>query len=988
MRINNNLFLIKRILLATVLAIIVFAVNVQITTAASSPKTITMNKKSIVLYTGQHFKLKVKKVNPSKASKAVKYRSMNKRVAKVTKNGSITAIAKGNTKIKVTSKINKKVGVLVKIKVIKKQKTSTPVPSNKTNISTQHNTSNSSNNQDSTVVVPTYATTSIPATSIPVSPVPITPEPLFSTSDSELVGRSDLVYYGLITFSPYGMPVGNGRFGGPVWEDNARTLSMQLNNTDTFMYNDASANSNDESGGLGLLNIDFGSDVLGDDLYQQLFLYDGRLYLEGTDVTAEIICDHNSDAIYIKVDDQRSNPSDINIDLKMLRSPLVKRGDFTAQSNFNIDNDNGVILLNQCFTEKCSTGISSNDFYCSTSVGMHVQGCDSTVSKVNEQTARLNIPAHTGTFTIIVGGDSSMDISTDVESSAYANCTQESSYDNVYSSSSEWWKNFWSKSYVYLPTHSDYEQRRTYYMYLAGISNGGSYPSKYNGGIWIAQGDRRDWGNWYWNWNQDSLYQPFCAAGHTELLDPLFSLRESCYSKYQTAAKQLWGIESSDALFIGETSGVLGAETLPDDIAKDVREYLAGTGELTSALKAFGDKRNSFLVPWNWKLSDSGVSYVSHTMVATQETAEYYWEKYCYTRDNDWLRDHAYSFIKGAAELYKNYYGFVKDDDGKYHFYRTNLHEHIWGGKDVIDDLSLARGIFAVAVKASKILNVDNDLCAKWQECLDNLAPYPLSSDSDAIGFTVNHRSGNVTWAQGRKPATLIRALEGTESPQFKMLEKFDVLNMETRDQELDNGDFEIALNTYFDTPGYLNQFKNGEEDKNGSSRFLEDAAKLGRGEDLEVMFASQYKAFHDTPNLLHDQGDYYSAEGYGTWSNAIQQALNQSLAPLPGEPEVIRVFPAWPKAWDAKYKLAAKDGFTVASSMVSGDIQYVEIDSTLGETCRIRNPWDCNVVLYRNGVQSELISSSENELINFSTTKGERIVMVREGTTPEQYRN
>lgn len=63
-------------------------------------------------------------------------------------------------------------------------------------------------------------------------------------------------------------------------------------------------------------------------------------------------------------------------------------------------------------------------------------------------------------------------------------------------------------------------------------------------------------------------------------------------------------------------------------------------------------------------------------------------------------------------------------------------------------------------------------------------------------------------------------------------------------------------------------------------------------------MFYSQYKAFFDNPNLLHDQGDYYSAEGYGTWSAAIQTALNQSLAPLPGEDTVIRVFPAWPTSW------------------------------------------------------------------------------------------
>ena len=33
-------------------------------------------------------------------------------------------------------------------------------------------------------------------------------------------------------------------------------------------------------------------------------------------------------------------------------------------------------------------------------------------------------------------------------------------------------------------------------------------------------------------------------------------------------------------------------------------------------------------------------------MMATQETAEYYWQRYCYAKDLDRL-DHAYDFIKG-----------------------------------------------------------------------------------------------------------------------------------------------------------------------------------------------------------------------------------------------------------------------------------------------------------------------------------------------------
>jgi hypothetical protein len=402
---------------------------------------------------------------------------------------------------------------------------------------------------------------------------------------------------------------------------------------------------------------------------------------------------------------------------------------------------------------------------------------------------------------------------------------------------------------------------------------------------------------------------------------------------------------------------------------------------------------------WNWNIfnRDDQASFVTHTMMATQETAEYYWQVYHYTKDIDWLRDHAYPFIKGAAELYRTYDGFRKEADGKYHFNHTNLHEHIWAGKDVIDDLSMARGVFAAVVEASILLGIDENMRPLWEDRRDNLADYPLRSDPGALwaGSTNSSLASQLktdepAWAQGLEPAYFIRDLHGTESPIFKMLEKYDVLNLETKDQGLDNGDWDIALNTYLHSPGYFNQVQNQEVDRNGSSRFHVDAARLGRADDLERILNTQYGVFStygEFPNLLFDQLDYYSAEGYGTFAAALQEGLNQSLSPTPVGDPVIRVFPAWPKAWDAKYKLLAKDGFLVSSSMESGDIQYVEIESKLGLVARIRNPWDSDVVLYRDGIKSEIMTASDNDLLEIETYRGENIVLVRQGTTPDTYR-
>ena len=811
-------------------------------------------------------------------------------------------------------------------------------------------------------------------------------DPMFNPDYSELIGRSDRTYTGMISSGTQGMIIGNGRFGGPVWQKSASTLEMQLNHTDAFMFNDASNSTTDASGALAQLTVDFGGTAFTKDTAQRLSLYEGKLNLDSEAIDIEIITKEDSDTIAVKITDDRDNPQPINIDLLMLRNPTVNSGARSAISSYTVDEENKVMALKQVFSETSPTEFRENDFYCSTAVAVKTYGREGTFSSVNNRTERLSLPAQKGSFVIMIGGDATMDAEEDAQAAAIAQAVEAPSYDEIKAASQAWWSDFWSKSYVYIPSQLQFEQRRNYYMYLAAISNRGDYPSKYNGGIWIGEGDTRSWGGWYWNWNQDSLYQPLYEANHEDLMGAYYNLRNSAYDQYTVAAKQLW---HSDGIFVGETSGVLGWETLPDDVAEALYEYYAG-GEKAQILDTYGSSKNSYITPWNWKITFSGtsVSWVSHIMVATQETAEHFWNNYCYTKDVDFLRDQAYKFIKGAAEFYRNYYGFKKDEDGKYHFYRTNLHEHIGGGKDVIDDVSLAYGTFAAAIEASKILGVDEDLRAEWQERLDNLTDFPKNTDPDPIGWAAEHSNGKVVFAQGLKPNYYLRGTEGTESPQFKMLEKYDVLNMETRDQGLDEGNWEIAMNTYFASPGYTNQYKKQQEDKNGSSRFLEDVAKLGRGDDLAIMFPAQYKAFHDTPNWMWNEGDYYSAEGHGTFAAAIQLALNQSIAPYTGGDPVIRVFPAWPEAWDAKYKLAAKDGFLVSSSMEKGEIEYVQIESELGEICRIRNPWDGDIDVYRNGVKSETLKGKNNDLMEFDTDAGDMIVLVAKGAKPDDFRS
>src|SRR5258706_16433945 len=106
-----------------------------------------------------------------------------------------------------------------------------------------------------------------------------------------------------------------------------------------------------------------------------------------------------------------------------------------------------------------------------------------------------------------------------------------------------------------------------------------------------------------------------------------------------------------------------------------------------------------------WGHDGPGIfGYVSHNIVVAPKIAHLYWLRYEYTMDRGWLRERAYPVLRGAAEFYRTFPNLKKEADGKYHISRTHSHEHLWGARDVIDDLALMRGLFPTVIRASEIL--------------------------------------------------------------------------------------------------------------------------------------------------------------------------------------------------------------------------------------------------------------------------------------------
>ncbi|MBA4053291.1 MAG: glycoside hydrolase, partial [Marivirga sp.] len=170
-----------------------------------------------------------------------------------------------------------------------------------------------------------------------------------------------------------------------------------------------------------------------------------------------------------------------------------------------------------------------------------------------------------------------------------------------------------------------------------------------------------------------------------------------------------------------------------------------------------------FLSRWNWKkddgwkdgrwhTTDKGAGpfgHVTHIFSRGAKIAYQYWLKYEYTLDKDWLNDRAYPMLKGVAEFYRNFPNLKKDKDGKYHIYYVNDNESVLGAHNTIEEIASMMGIFPVAIKASEILNVDNELRKLWKDVLENLSPLPLSSDYPEL-----LPDKPITWTRALPPVT------------------------------------------------------------------------------------------------------------------------------------------------------------------------------------------------------------------------------------------
>jgi hypothetical protein len=477
-------------------------------------------------------------------------------------------------------------------------------------------------------------------------------------------------------------------------------------------------------------------------------------------------------------------------------------------------------------------------------------------------------------------------------------------------------------------------------------------------------------------------------------MDPFFDMYSDMAESAARAARDVWG---SQGLYIPETVHFDGVETLPEPIASEMRELNLGRKpweERSAAFLAYAETRHPFSSLWNWKTPGEWRDgrYVSgerghgpygptsHIFAATAKIAYLFWQRYEFTRDEDWLRHRAYPMLRGAVEFYRHHPLVSKDPDGRIHINGANNSEPVRGVRDTNEDLSAMRGVTVALIRAATILDVEPLEREAWSAFLGALAPLPTSADPEALGHDPVRRPP--TLAAGLAPTRF--ALPDRLGPDPNSMPSwfFDLCTAGAQDpalRALGRATFQRLLNEH--GPGTRGW--NG-----GLSKLPIAAAMHGDSEASRDLIPSQMNGrpyagtaiaekWAPLRNRLNlgEGPQALSAQHLGRASEALQLALLQSNPPSPGGDPILQFFPAWPKDWDADYRLRARGGFIVDASIRDGVVTQLHLTSTAGAACRIRNPFGGPLRLVRNDGDSERL---DGDIVDFATRAGERIALRR----------
>ncbi len=448
-----------------------------------------------------------------------------------------------------------------------------------------------------------------------------------------------------------------------------------------------------------------------------------------------------------------------------------------------------------------------------------------------------------------------------------------------------WWNSFWNKSGIRInETNKDSEAwkiGRNYqlFRYMLGCNAYGSYPTKFNGGLFTFDPahvdstlnftpDFRKWGGGTMTaQNQRLVYFPMLKSGDFDMMNSQFDFYLRILKNAELRSKVYWNHEG---------------------------------GCFTEQIENFGLPNPS---EYGWKRPanfDKGLEY--------NAWLEYQWDtvlEFCdmilETKEyNNEKIDKYVPLIESALTFFDEHYRMlatqrgrkVLDGDGHLVLYPGSACETY---KMAYNSTSTISALKVVLEKMIEYSAADSTKSARWKQMLSTIPP-----------ITIREESGKKMIA----PAKLWERINNIESPQL-----YPVFPWRT--YGVGKKDLDVVVNTYlYDSDALKFRSHVGWKQDNIFAACLgltKEAQRLTslKMKDSELRFPAFWGPGYDwTPD--HNWG--------GSGMIGLQEMLMQTNG------EQILLFPAWPVEWNVHFKLHAPQNTTVEAELKDGKVTALQV--------------------------------------------------------------
>ena len=811
------------------------------------------------------------------------------------------------------------------------------------------------------------------------------------------VAKHDLVYQTPPWDPMQGIPLGNGDVGALCWCEGSR-LVIAVNKCDLWddgkpgpfhNWSNAEEEHSTTQRHACRLILDFQQPIF-DAFYLEQF--EGRLAISNGLLTMKsrtpfgvvelsVFVDYSSGVIVCNVDNQLTERAPITVTLERYGSRTFSHwyAVVNRDPKLGLEGTEAAVDGNAAFITQKLHG--SGDFAVGCKVAAR-DGLDIAASRRHSRAADLSVASKTGgRFTLSTAVTSPGEKDPIAAAKAKLSRAEKLGSPKLLDETSRAWRAFWEKSLM--ESGDDYLDNLWHLtMYYGNASQRGPFPGRFINGLWGWSRDVQNW-NFYFHWNQQQIYWPLNAAGHSELCDAYLNYR---FNSLPHAKK--------DAATTFHADGAVVSDVC------DRRGY------------------------------NSASEFRNHTPVA--QIAMEFWRQYQYTRDKTFLRNKALPYLIEASKFFESL--FDKESDGKYHARSGTGYEGWIDLHDSITELASAKTLFAATLAAIQEARVDEPRAAKWRDILEKMMPLPVikldeniaRADNGAIGIRRGlFRGTSIPTDQAFAAGFLIRD---------KRLASSIIPVGAAKSPEPINDAVETYVNDdlkcydgIFPWVEWAPVFPSGVVGLRDRGTPLFDTAKataksyamISMGWDPLPIVLARLGLRDELSRILSlwpDRWQWY-VNGFGyygpsnkpsdsaqgsplqtamvrdaakdaqfpspTWPfrhmgmeamSVLACAMNESL--LQSHDGVIRVAPAAPRRGRARFTLHAMGGFVVSSEIEQGVPRWIHVAARSANTCRIENPWP-EAYLFRKGAAPvalqagiDEIALQENETVLLGPTK------------------